>query len=116
MKGMSCRRGALVSFGILVILGAAPFSVAGQERPVTEAAAVQVDVVPAEADQAPAETIHPGPQNLKEKWAIGVFLAWMWFSIAVFVYLIRLQIREADRITELGYDDPIQVHRNKRAP
>jgi hypothetical protein len=101
----------------LFLLGFAPVF-AGSGRAQTEAVALtaQEDESPQETGEAPAETIRPGPQNLKEKWGIGVFLVWLWLSIAVLVSFIRLQIREADRVTGLGYDDPIKVRRDERAP
>jgi hypothetical protein len=106
----------LAVLAILLLGFTSAFAASGQGREEGVTAAAQAGVSPQEADEAPAEVIHPGPRNLKEKWGIGVFLVWMWLSIAVLVSFIRLQIREADRVTGLGYDDPIKVHRDERAP
>ena len=105
MKGTARRVTGLALLGMLLFLTPA-FAVAGREKPEAVAVAAQ-DVLSAPgADQAPTEVIHPGPQNLKERWAIGVFLVWMWLSIAVLISFICLQIRETDRIAGLGYDKP----------
>ncbi len=50
-----------------------------------------------------AEKIHPGPQNIKEKIAIYVFIAWLWISIVIIVFLLCLKIKEADHLYQLGY-------------
>ncbi len=53
--------------------------------------------------QAKPEEIVPGPQNIKEHTAIYVFLGWMWISIAVSVYILRLKIKEIDRVYNLRF-------------
>ena len=50
-----------------------------------------------------AEKIQPGPQNIKEKFAIYVFIAWLWISIVIIVLLLFLKIKEADRLHQLSY-------------
>jgi len=47
--------------------------------------------------------IHPGPQDMVEKIGISVFLAWIWISIVVLIYFLRLKIKEADRLYELRF-------------
>jgi len=47
------------------------------------------------------EPLNPGPSSIKERAGIVVFLAWMWLSIAVLLYVLRLKKREADRVTSL---------------
>lgn len=49
--------------------------------------------------------IHPGPQNIVEKIGIYVFLAWIWISIVVLTYFLRLKVKEADRLHELKFYD-----------
>ncbi len=44
------------------------------------------------------ERIVPSPKNIKERTAIYVFLGWMWLSILVLVYFLRLKIKEVDRL------------------
>ena len=56
--------------------------------------------------QAEREKIVPGPQNIKERTAIFVFLGWMWVSIAVLVYILRLKIKETDRLYFARYFSP----------
>jgi hypothetical protein len=36
--------------------------------------------------------------------SVYVLLAWVWFSIAVLLWLLRLRVREADRVTSMGLD------------
>jgi hypothetical protein len=50
-----------------------------------------------------AEKIQPGPQSIKEEFAIYVFIAWLWISIVIIVFLLCLKIKEADRLYQLGY-------------
>ncbi len=68
---------------------------AGQEDPLETSVAMR--------EEAPEEVLHSGPKDFKERWSIYVFVAWMWFSIAVLVYFIKLHIREADRVLDLDY-------------
>ncbi len=44
------------------------------------------------------QTVHPGYASLREKTAVLVFLAWLWLIVGIFAYLLRLKIREADRV------------------
>jgi len=55
-----------------------------------------------EVKKAP-EKIVPSPHNIKEKTAIYVFLAWMWVSILVLIYILRQKIREVDRLYTLKF-------------
>jgi hypothetical protein len=57
----------------------------------------------AQLDEKPV--IHPGPQNIVEKIGIYVFLAWIWISIVVLTYFLRLKVKEADRLYELRFYD-----------
>ncbi len=58
----------------------------------------------AETVEAPAKP-HPGPKDIKEQVAIYVFLGWLWLSILVLIYLLRLKIRESDRLNNFAYFD-----------
>jgi hypothetical protein len=49
--------------------------------------------------------IIPGPKDIKEKTAIYVFLGWMWVSIIVLVYILKLKINEVDRLLHIKYFD-----------
>jgi hypothetical protein len=44
------------------------------------------------------EKIVVGPQDVKQKTGILVFVAWMWVSILVLIYFLRFKIIEADRL------------------
>jgi len=56
--------------------------------------------------KAEPEKIIPGPQNIKERTAIFVFLGWMWVSIAVLIYVLQLKIKETDRLYFSRYFSP----------
>jgi cytochrome b6 len=45
-----------------------------------------------------ADRIIPSPQNIKEGMAIYVFLGWMWLSVGVLIYFLRLKVKEIDRL------------------
>ena len=49
------------------------------------------------------EKIIPSPQNIKESTGIYVFVGWMWIAIFVLIYILRLKIREVDRLYNLRY-------------
>lgn len=66
------------------------FSFAQQSSPAAKNQEAQAKAQP--------EKIVSGPQNIKESTAIYVFLGWMWVSIAVLIYFLRLKIKEADRL------------------
>ena len=52
------------------------------------------------------ESVVPGPGNIKEATGIYVFIGWLWLSLGVLIYLLRLKIREADRLRDSRYFDP----------
>ncbi|MBM3284501.1 MAG: hypothetical protein FJY81_01375 [Candidatus Aminicenantes bacterium] len=56
--------------------------------------------------EAPPEKIVAGPQNIKEKTAVYVFLGWLWISIGVLVYILRLKIKEVDRLHAIKFFNP----------
>ena len=60
---------------------------------------------PAEGQEPEPESSHPGPQNITERVAIYVFLGWLWLSILVLIYALRLKIRESDRLLDFAYFD-----------
>lgn len=49
------------------------------------------------------EKVVPSPKNIKESTSIYVFVGWMWLSICVLVYFLRLKIKEVDRLYRLDY-------------
>jgi hypothetical protein len=70
----------------------------------------QQAVPPAKAQeiqaQAQPEKIVAAFQNIKESSRTYVFLGWMWLSIAVLIYFLRLKIKEADRLYEIKFFSP----------
>jgi hypothetical protein len=58
------------------------------------------EIIQAKDDQ---EKVIPSPQNIKEQTGIYVFLAWMWIAIVVLIYILRLKIREVDRLHRLRF-------------
>jgi len=85
---------------ILTILALAPCLAAGilgagsQDAP--EARAQQAAV------KAPAEGTEAAPRPPKERMAVVVLLTWVWISILVLFWLLRLRVREADRVFNMG--------------
>ena len=68
----------------------------GQEaKPAEQGKALEPEKTP--------EKITPSPTNIKEAMGIYVFLAWIWLSVIVLIYFLRLKIKEVDRLHRLGY-------------
>lgn len=80
---------------LLVFWTGSPDLAARQVEGQTEAEAHQEETVP--------EKIVAAPQDIKQKTAILVFVAWMWVSVLVLVYFLRLKIKEADRLYRLRF-------------
>ena len=49
------------------------------------------------------ETIVPAPKDITEASAIYIFLGWIWLSIGILIFFLRLKIKEVDRLHELGF-------------
>jgi Na+/H+ antiporter NhaC len=49
------------------------------------------------------ENIAGGPQGVKQKTDVGVFVAWMWISIISLVFFLRLKIKEIDRLYRIRF-------------
>jgi hypothetical protein len=60
-----------------------------------------VSSVPQEKQEP--EKIDSAPQDAKQKTGVLVFVAWMWISIIVLIYFLRLKIKEADRLYRLRF-------------
>lgn len=58
---------------------------------------------PKKQDESREEKIIPSPKNIKEKTFFYVFIGWMWLSIIVLIYFLRLKIRETDRLNKLRF-------------
>ena len=84
---------------ILLVLGISAFfsfeATAQQQPPKEKDAALEA--------QAQPEKIIPAAKNIREKTAIYVFVAWLWAAIFVLIYIVRLEIKEADRLLDLRF-------------
>jgi hypothetical protein len=49
------------------------------------------------------EKIVGAPQDAKQKTGIWVFVAWMWISVLVLIFFLRLKIKEVDRLYRLRF-------------
>jgi hypothetical protein len=94
---MKPRRRKMATVGILVLgllLAAGVLEARVQE-------ATQTSVKPTPA-AAPGQETSAAPRPVKERMAVYVLLAWVWFSIAVLLWLLRMRVREADRVHRMG--------------
>lgn len=74
--------------------------VVAQEMPAGSKAVEKEKPAP---DKSQQEKIIPSPQNIKEGTAIYVFVAWMWLVIFILIYILRLKVRESDRLHEIRF-------------
>jgi hypothetical protein len=70
---------------------------------------------PAGGQEPEPERSRPGPQNITERIAVYVFLGWLWLSILVLIYVLRMKIRESDRLHEFSYFDTDKTTPQPRA-
>ena len=49
------------------------------------------------------EKIVGAPQDAKQKTGIWVFVVWMWISVFVIIYFLRLKIKEVDSLYRLRF-------------
>ncbi|OGD11819.1 MAG: hypothetical protein A2Y86_01445 [Candidatus Aminicenantes bacterium RBG_13_62_12] len=63
----------------------------------------QVALKPA-PENTPGQETPAAPRPPREQMAVYVLLAWVWLSIAVLLGLLRLRVREADRVFRMGLD------------
>jgi len=96
---MSRRMRGIAAVGIF-ILGSLVASAVLQARLQD---APQPTLKPAPAT-APGQETPAAPRPARERMSVYVLLAWVWFSIAVLLWLLRLRVREADRVTSMGLD------------
>jgi hypothetical protein len=89
---MNGRRRIIAAAG-LVLLGALLTAGLAQAR-VQEAPPTSV-----KADEARAGIESPAAARpVKERMAVDVLVGWVWLSIGVLLWVLRLRIREADRV------------------
>ncbi len=55
---------------------------------------------------APTGETAAAPRPPRERMAVNVLLAWIWISIIVLFWLVRLRVREADRVYRMGIRGP----------
>jgi hypothetical protein len=48
--------------------------------------------------KARTEAIVPGPKDIRERYAIPVFLVLLWLAIITLLYILRWKIQESDRV------------------
>lgn len=95
---MTTRRRTLVGTGLLglamcaLVLSSAGLFSQEPAKPPAEKPAVEA---------AKGET-HPPPLRPKDQNRVYVFLAWTWLTIGVLLYILRLKVREADRVYRIG--------------
>jgi hypothetical protein len=65
---------------------------------------------------APAAEVAPPAMTPREKTGVYVFLAWTWLTIGVLLYVLRLKVREADRVLRTGFFGPSGGGKERREP
>jgi hypothetical protein len=108
---MSRSRRAVILIAVWLVggLAALPHAVAAQAPEIHEARQAP------QQENSP-ERLRPAPQTIREKWGIRVFLAWLWFTTGILIYLLRRLVREADRVHGLGYSTPEPTPPKKSEP
>jgi len=95
----------VLSMGAFLAFVAAAVQPVSQEKDKT----VQAPAQPPQAKDKAApiaaqlDKIVPAPKNIKERTAIYVFVAWLWVGIIILIYIVRLEIRESDRVLNLKF-------------
>jgi hypothetical protein len=96
--GAKRRRDRFVFSFVLIFIISPAFVIgtfAEQPSPKEKTAAHQVQPLPQ------PEKIDAAPKDARERTAVYVFLAWLWAAIFVLIYVLRLQIKESDRLNRL---------------
>jgi hypothetical protein len=82
----------------------APQEVKPEAKPAAPAAPAAKK--PAKKEVVRTEPIVPAFAGIKEQTAVYVFYAWLWLSIVIMIYFLRLWIKEADRVYKAKYYEP----------
>lgn len=97
----------VVLSGLILMLGMSLFAAAGISGhgvfSRAEPAGTFQEDQEAGSSAAEPEKVHGAPSDIREAAAIYVFLGWLWLSILVLIYLLRLKIRECDRLDHFDY-------------
>jgi hypothetical protein len=104
-KGTVCFLVLVLTTGVFSAFAATIRQSAPKEKDQTIQAPVQHPQAKDKTVQAQAqsEKIVPAPRNIKERTAIYVFVGWLWAAIFVLIYIVRLEIKEADRLLDLKF-------------
>lgn len=96
---------ALLMPALLSAQNPAPTTPLTKPKPAEQTATQTAPAKPAPKVKTPPvpEIIHPAYASLKEKTAVLVFLAWLWLIVGILVWLLRMKIREADRVHGLKF-------------
>ena len=99
MNGRRSLVYAVLIIGLISILALGVGEARSQDKPLVAPAAAKLAV-----EKAPAQAL-VAPMTTTLEWtSIYVLLAWIWLSIAVLLWLLRLRVREADRVFHMGLD------------
>jgi hypothetical protein len=90
--------------GVSVIMALVLMPLLFAEVPETHAQGAPEDSVGTAMVNAPEAKPIVSARPAKERVAVFVLLAWLWLSIAVLLGLLRLRVREADRVFRMGLD------------
>jgi len=104
MKRRTARMGCVLLAVLFTLLFAPDFIRAQQASPPPQPAPAAKKAL--EAAPAPAKAgqeVVPGTRNPKERMGVYVFMAWLWISIIVLVYILRAKVKEADRLFDARY-------------
>jgi len=96
---MNGRRRVITAVGIFLwgsLVASGVLEARVQETP-------QPSLKPAAAT-APGQETPAAPRPARERMFVRVLLGWVWLSIAVLLWLLRLRVREADRVYSMGLD------------
>ena len=104
MKRRTARVGCVLLAVLFALLLASDFIRAQQASPAPQPApAAKKALEAAPAPSKAGQEIIPGTRNPKERIGVYVFMAWLWISIIVLVYILRAKVKEADRLFDAGY-------------
>jgi len=102
-KRTACFFLLVLIIGVFSAFAATIQQPAPKEKDKTVQAPTQQPPAKDKAVQVQPERIFAAPRNIRERTAIYVFVAWLWAAIIVLIYLLRLEIKEADRLLDLKF-------------
>ena len=98
---MSRRMRVIAALGILVLGSLVASGVLEARLQATPQPSLKPATATAPGQEPPAPAT---PRPAKERIAVYVLLVWVWHSIAVLLWLLRLKVRETDRVYSMGLD------------